>query len=203
MWSGMFFKGMGLGGGLIVAIGAQNAFLLRQGLRGRHVLACAAVCLACDCLLIALGASSVGRLLGGDATLLLCMRYGGALFLLEYGRRAAMAAWRPSPADRVGGAAAPATLAAALRQAVGLSLLNPHAWLDTVVLLGGIGAQQRGPGQWVFSAGAMAASALWFGGVGLAARRLAPLFSRPRAWQALDALVAVTMWGIAASLIVT
>jgi L-lysine exporter family protein LysE/ArgO len=196
---------MGLGGGLIVAIGAQNAFLLRQGLQGRHVLACAAVCLVCDTLLIALGASSVGRLIGGDATLLLWLRYGGALFLLEYGRRAAVAAWRPQAGDRVGGATAArtSTLTSALRQAAGLSLLNPHAWLDTVVLLGAIGAQQRGQGPLVFSAGAMAASGLWFGAIGLGAPLLAPLFSRPRAWRTLDALVAMTMWGLAASLIVS
>jgi L-lysine exporter family protein LysE/ArgO len=95
------------------------------------------------------------------------------------------------------------TLTSAPRQAAALSLLNPHAWLDTVVLPGANAAQQRGQGPLVFSAGAMAASALWFGAIGMGAPLLAPLFSRPRAWRALGALVAVTMWGIAARLIVS
>jgi L-lysine exporter family protein LysE/ArgO len=257
MLSSVFFKGIGLGGSLIIAIGAQNAFLLKQGLQGRHVLLCAAVCMGCDIVLIGLGVSSVGRVVASNAALLGLIRVAGALFLFEYGRRAAWAAWRPGAADPLapgglaeagrtaqgaglcglvapgaatfatgpGGAAvsAPAPLAVsakasaaaparasaaltqrgpALRTALALSLLNPHAWLDTVVLLGAIGAQQPGEaGRYVFAAGAMSASLLWFSCLGLGARLLAPLFALPHAWRVLDGLIAATMWGIALSLV--
>ncbi len=225
MLSSAFIKGIGLGASLIIAIGAQNAFLLKQGLQGRHVLLCAAVCMGCDMLLIGLGVSSVGRLVACDAALLGLIRVAGALFLLEYGRRAAWAAWRPSCGDPLapdataaaGVAAAAETpnaltapgstsaltqRGAAVRTALALSLLNPHAWLDTVVLLGAIGAQQPGEtGRYLFAAGAMAASLLWFSCLGLGARLLAPLFALPHAWRVLDGLIAATMWGIALSLI--
>jgi L-lysine exporter family protein LysE/ArgO len=222
MLSSVFFKGVGLGGSLIIAIGAQNAFLLKQGLQGRHVLLCAAVCMGCDILLIGLGVSSVGRVVASNAALLGLIRVAGAMFLFEYGRRAAWAAWRPSAADPLApGGALPATgpsgaatagpgIAAAaltrrgpaLRTALALSLLNPHAWLDTVVLLGAIGAQQPGEtGRYVFAAGAMSASLLWFSCLGLGARLLAPVFALPHAWRVLDGLIAATMWGIALSLV--
>lgn len=202
MFSNAFFKGMAMGGGLIVAIGAQNAFLLRQGIQRQHVVACLLVCIACDVLLIGLGAGSVGRLVAANALLLGAIRIGGALFLLEYGRRAAWAAWRGQdqlmPAERT----AMTERGPALRTAVALSLLNPHAWLDTVVLLGAIGAQQPSHGASYFSAGAMAASALWFTTLGLGARWLAPWFAKPLAWRVLDALIALTMWLIAVSLLI-
>ncbi len=236
MLSSVFFKGIGLGGSLIIAIGAQNAFLLKQGLQGRHVLLCAAVCMGCDILLIGLGVSSVGRVVASNAALLGLIRVAGALFLFEYGRRAAWAAWRPStlnplapggavlaagPSGAAVSAPAPLTVSAkapaaapgpasaaltqrgpALRTALALSLLNPHAWLDTVVLLGAIGAQQPGEtGRYVFAAGAMSASLLWFSCLGLGARLLAPLFALPHAWRVLDGLIAATMWGIALSLV--
>lgn len=200
MFSAAFFKGMGVGGGLIVAIGSQNAFLLRQGLQRQYVLACTLICITCDITLIALGAGSVGKFVAESPALLGIMRIGGALFLAEYGRRAAWAAWRgrdqilEANSDIVSGRAT------VLRTAVMLSLLNPHAWLDTVVLLGAIGAQQQENGHLYFTAGAMAASVLWFSCLGAGARSLAPVFANPRAWRVLDALIALTMWTIAASL---
>lgn len=198
---------------MIVAIGAQNAFLLKQGVQRCHAVVSALACALCDILLIVLGASSVGSFIVGHPALLGAIRIGGALFLLEYGRRAAMAAWRgPAlgcPALRGPTCPAPAAPAAAttrttaVRTAIALSLLNPHAWLDTVVLLGAIGAAQPGQSRYYFSAGAILASALWFASLALGAHLLAPLLARPHAARALDALIAATMWTIALSLIIT
>jgi len=197
-----FLKGMAMGGGLIVAIGAQNAFLLRQALRRQYVVMCILTCVCCDVLLIALGAGSVGRIIASNAMLLDAMRIGGALFLIEYGRRAALSAWRGQAQLVQGSNSSLPRRGSVFRTAMALSLLNPHAWLDTVVLLGAIGAQQPDHGRISFSAGAMAASILWFTSLGLGARWLAPLFSQPGAWRTLDALIAIVMWAIAASLFI-
>jgi L-lysine exporter family protein LysE/ArgO len=198
----VFIKGMGMGAALIIAIGAQNAYLLRQGLQRQHVLLCTAVCIVCDVLLIGLGATSMGRAIAASPTLLGVVRIGGALFLLEYGRRAALAAWRGQQQTlAAGGAAAPGRVVV-LRTVLALSLLNPHVWLDTVVLLGTIGAQQPAHGQAAFAGGAMLASVLWFSALGFGARRLAPVFALPNAWRVLDGLIALTMWSIAVSLFV-
>ena len=202
MVSGSFFTGMAMGGSLIVAIGAQNAFLLRQALQGRYVMMCTLTCICCDVLLIALGAGSVGRIITSNGMLLNAVRIGGALFLIEYGRRAALSAWRGQARLVQGGDSSPPRRGPVFRAAMALSLLNPHAWLDTVVLLGAIGAQQPEHGRVSFSAGAMAASMLWFTVLGLGARWLAPLFARPGAWRTLDALIAIVMWAIAVSLFI-
>lgn len=202
MLSSSFFKGMAMGGGLIIAIGAQNAFLLRQGIQRQHVLLCAAACIVGDILLISLGAGSVGRLVASTPWLLGAIRIGGALFLLEYGRRAAWSAWRGQDQALQAASSAVNEAGPALRAAIALSLLNPHAWLDTVVLLGAIGAQQPEHGRAWFSAGAMTASLLWFSALAVGARLLAPVFANPRAWRVLDGLIAVTMWAIAASLFI-
>ncbi len=202
MWDAAFFKGMGMGGGLIIAIGSQNAFLLKQGLQRKHVALCALTCMACDILLIGLGAGSMGQIIGAMPQLLMAMRIGGALFLLEYGRRAALSAWRPPVVHALAGDNATLSRGAAFTMALMLSLMNPHAWLDTVVLLGSIGAQQAEGGHSRFAFGAMVASVLWFASLGLGARLLAPLFARPVAWRILDGLIALTMFSIACSLIV-
>ena len=202
MVSGAFFKGMAMGGGLIVAIGAQNAFLLRQALQRQYVVMCILTCICCDVLLIALGAGSVGHLIASSPILLEAVRIGGALFLIEYGRRAALSAWRGQSLLVDAGDRTQPRRGPVLRSAVALSLLNPHAWLDTVVLLGAIGAQQPDHGSMRFATGAMAASILWFSSLGLGARWLAPLFAQPRAWRTLDALIAMVMWAIAASLFI-
>lgn len=202
MLSSAFLKGMGVGGGLIVAIGAQNAFLLRQGLQRHFVLACVLICVACDVTLIALGAGSVGRFVAASPLVLHAIRVGGALFLIEYGRRAAWAACKGQDRILRSNNAAFSERGAALRAAVALSILNPHAWLDTVVLLGAIGAQQPGRGHFYFSAGAMVASTVWFSCLGFGARMLAPVFAKPASWRVLDGLIALTMWSIAASLFI-
>ena len=201
MWQRAFFEGLGMGGGLIVAIGAQNTFLLKQGVQRQHIMPCALACALCDILLIVLGASSVGLFIASHPALPTAIRVAGTMFLLEYGRRGAVAAWR-GPACPAPPEPAAAARASALRTAIGLSLLNPHAWLDTVVLLGAFGAAQPGQGRYYFSAGAILASVLWFASLALGAHLLAPLLARRQAARALDALIAATMWSIALSLII-
>ena len=172
--SNVYFNGFLLTLGLIMAIGAQNAHVLRQGLRGEHVLLTIGVSAACDILLIGLGIAGVGSLFVANPDLMTVARYGGAAFLVWYGTRALLSALR-------GGRALDLaehrrmSRGQALLAAAGFSLLNPHAYLDTVVLLGSIGSQQ--------------------------AEDLRPLFAKPVAWRVLDALVALMLWAIAASLL--
>ena len=190
--------GAALGLWLIVAIGAQNAFVLRQGLLGRHVAAVCGVCALSDALLIAAGVAGLGWLVGAAPWAVPLLRWGGALFLVAYGAMSFRSAWRGGGALRAaegqGG-----SLRAALATALALTWLNPHVYLDTVVLLGLVAAGW-GERAWTFGAGAMAASFAWFFGLGFGARVLRPLFARPGAWRALDAGVAAVMWTIAAGL---
>lgn len=183
---------------LIVAIGAQNAFVLRQGLLRRHVLAVCAFCAASDAILIAAGVAGAGRIAEGAPWAIELFRWAGAAFLVWYGTRAFRAAWRGGGALEAGGAAArglPATLATI----AALTWLNPHVYLDTLVLVGAVSA--RFPDRGTFAAGAMAASVVFFFALGYGARLLAPAFARARAWQVLDGLVGAVMWAIAASLV--
>ncbi|NYI57911.1 LysE/ArgO family amino acid transporter [Cellulomonas soli] len=185
---------------LIVAIGAQNAFVLRQGIRREHVLPVVLVCAGADALLVTAGVAGLGRLVSEHPDVLAAARWGGAAFLLAYGVLAALRAGRPAtlePAD-----AGPASLRAVLAAALGFTFLNPHVYLDTVVLLGSL-AQQHGPGGGTvaFGAGAVTASVLWFGALGFGAARLAGVFARPAAWRVLDGTVAVLMVGLAVSLV--
>lgn len=193
--------GLGLGLSLIVAIGAQNAFVLRQGLRGEHVLPVVLVCAASDALLITAGVAGVGALVQQAAWLLVVVRAGGAAFLLGYAALAARRALRPAGTALDGsGAPARGSRRGALLTALALTWLNPHVYLDTVVLLGSVAAGQ-GADRWAFGAGAVAASALWFGGLGFGARLLRPVFARPGAWRVLDGAIAVVMALLAASLL--
>lgn len=194
-----FIKGMGLSGGLIIALGAQNTFVLRQGLQRQYVLTCIFICILCDCLLIAAGVAGMGSLVAGNPVLLTAAKWIGALFLIVYGLRAARAAMRPQ-ALSAKEAATPPTHAAVIATAFAFSLLNPHVYLDTVLLLGSIGGQETGNRRLLFAAGAMLASVLWFLSLGLGARYTAPVFSRPRAWQVLDGSIALVMWTLAALL---
>lgn len=190
--------GAALGFTLIVAIGAQNAFVLRQGLRREHVGPIVALCAACDAVLMTGGIAGLAQLLAGLPQLAGLLTAGGVLFLAAYGLRAL---WRArAPQALQAGAGAPGlTRRAALAQAAAFTLLNPHVYLDTVVLVGTVGAQQ-GALRWWFAAGASASSLVWFCGLGYGARWLAPLFAKPRAWQVLDALIGVTMLALAAGL---
>lgn len=187
---------------LIVAIGSQNVFVLRQGLRREHVLAVVAVCTLSDVVLISAGAGGLGLLVAAAPGLVQVARWAGAAFLLGYALLAGWRALRPTgesleaqaSSGRRGGAAAVALTALAL------TWLNPHVYLDTVFLLGSV-ASTHGDGRWLFAAGAMAASAVWFFSLALGARFLSRWLSTPRAWRVLDAIIAVVMIALGVSLV--
>ncbi len=192
-------SGFALGFSLILAIGAQNAFVLRQGLRREHVFA---VCLACalsDALLIAAGVAGFGALAGAAPWIEPAMRFGGAAFLLWYGARSLIGAWRGGEA-LLAARDTRASLAATLGTVLALTWLNPHVYLDTVVLIGSVSAQYAD--RLAFGIGAVIASFVFFFSLGYGARLLAPLFARPRAWQVLDTGIGLVMWAIAAKLLV-
>jgi L-lysine exporter family protein LysE/ArgO len=188
---------------LIVAIGAQNAFVLRQGLRRARVGAIVTVCILSDVALTIAGVAGIGAIVQHADWALQAVRWFGVAFLIWYGLSSAWRARRPdalaaSP-DGTGGGAQPG-LASTLRRILALTWLNPHVYIDTMVLLGSI-ANSRGPvDRWWFTVGALIASTLWFVGLGFGARFAAPLLTTPRAWQVLDLLIAATMLAVAAKL---
>ena len=194
-----FFKGFATGAALIIAIGAQNAFVLRQGIKREHVLAVVLVCAVSDALLITLGVAGLGTLVQGHPALLALARYGGAAFLIVYGALAARRAF--GSATLAASIGAPMSLRAAVTTCLAFTYLNPHCWLDTVVLLGSISAQQPEGARTAFGSGATLASFVWFFALGYGARALRGLFERPMAWKTLDAIIALVMWAIAASLL--
>ena len=175
---------------LIVAIGAQNAFILRQGIRREHVLPVVAVCTVSDMALMAAGVAGFGALITAHPQVVTLARFGGAAFLIVYGMLAARRAWRPSgltPSE-----AGPSRLAGVLLTCLAFTFLNPHVYLDTVVLIGALSNEHR-DGRWLFGVGAAVASAVWFTTLGFGAGRLRGLFARPAAWRILDGSIAVTM----------
>ena len=195
-----FLPGLFLGFSLIVAIGAQNAFVLRQGLRNEHVLVICATCALSDAVLILVGVSGFATAGARWPWLEPSMRYAGAAFLLVYGLRSARSALRSgtglTPAERE-----PAGLLPALLTCLALTWLNPHVYLDTVVLVGSVSArfaEARG----AFALGAMTASFLFFFALGYGARLLRPLFARPASWRVMDGIIALVMWAIAAGLLI-
>jgi L-lysine exporter family protein LysE/ArgO len=192
------FSGLGFGLSLIVAIGAQNAFVLRQGLRGEHIGLIVAICAVSDAVLITLGVAGAGALLRGAPEIVDAVRVGGAAFLLGYAALAARRAWRPGALHAAPGGATGRR--AVIAQAFALTWLNPHVYLDTVVLLGSVAAT-HGDGRWWFGTGAACASVIWFTGLGCGARLLRRPFARPAAWRALDGTVAVVMGAIGVSLV--
>ncbi|MHA6325783.1 LysE/ArgO family amino acid transporter [Roseivivax sp. CAU 1753] len=189
--------GFTLGFSLILAIGAQNAFVLRQGLMRQHVLPVVLACALSDAALIAAGVAGFGALVDRAPWLEGAMRLFGAAFLVWYGSRALWSAWRGGHAMQAGQAAP--SLRASLLTCLALTWLNPHVYLDTVVLLGAISAQY--PSQLHFALGAMTASFVFFFSLGYGARALAPVFARPRAWRVLDVVIGLTMYAIAVSLV--
>lgn len=242
--------GLGLGFSLIIAIGAQNLFVLRQGLRREHVLAVAAICAISDAILIALGVSGIGLVLEAVPWLVDVVRWAGALFLVTYGVLAARRAWKPtgaalsasdgpdagtdgapepalrsgapsmqassraagsSDAQSVHGASVGTTsrratpartaLLSVILTCLALTWLNPHVYLDTVFLLGTV-ASTHGDARWLFAAGAIAASLIWFFGLAFGARLLSRWLSTPRAWRILDGVIAVVMIALGVSLVV-
>lgn len=173
---------------LIVAIGPQNTYVLRVGLQRHRVLTVVTLCALSDAVLIAVGVAGAGSAMDGRPWVLRAVRIGGALFLLGYGARAARRVLYPVAAEP-GSAAA---LTSVVGTALAFTWLNPGVYLDTLVLLGSV-ANTRPGHQWWFGGGAALASSLWFAGLGYGSRLLTPLFTRRRAWQALDAFVAVVM----------
>ncbi|MEM9617732.1 MAG: LysE/ArgO family amino acid transporter [Pseudomonadota bacterium] len=194
----MFFSGFALSFGLITAIGAQNAFVLRQGVRREHVLPVVATCAFSDAILIATGVAGFGMIIERASWIEPVFRIGGAAFLFFYGVRSAVSAWRGGNA-LVSSDDGERGLWPVLVTCLALTWLNPHVYLDTVVLLGSVAAQydQR----FIFGAGAVMASFIFFFSLGFGARLLTPLFAHAVTWRALDALIAIFMWTIAASLL--
>lgn len=186
--------------GLIVAIGAQNAFVLRQGVRREHVPTVVALCAAADAVLISAGVAGLGPLVASNDTALAVVRWAGAAFLAVMAGAAAVRAVRGSEALRPAddGAGSRATAVAAC---LAFTFLNPHVYLD-IVLLGSL-AGRHGDGRWAFAVGAATASVLWFTTLGFGAGRLRPVFARPGAWRVLDGGIAVVMAGLAVGLVVS
>ncbi|PJJ55152.1 LysE/ArgO family amino acid transporter [Compostimonas suwonensis] len=193
-------SGFAAGASLIIAIGAQNAFVLRQGLRREHVLVVVAICALSDAILIALGIAGIGALVTTAPVVLDIVRWLGAGFLIAYAVFAARRAIRPGRLDAGGPAAT--TLAAAVLTCLALTWLNPHVYLDTVLLLGSLASTHGDTGRWIFGAGAVLASILWFAGLGHGARLLSRFFARPLAWRILDAAIAVVMFTLGVLLLV-
>lgn len=207
--------GLGLGLSLIVAIGAQNVFVLRQGIRREHVLAVVVICAVSDAVLIIAGVAGLGFVIAAAPWLVVVARWAGALFLLTYGLLAARRAWRGGEtgldADGTDAASSPAAgggtttltrtrLAPVVLTVLALTWLNPHVYLDTVLMLGSIAAT-HGEERWLFAVGAVAASILWFTALGFGARYLGRWLRTPLSWRILDAAIAVVMITIAVSLV--
>ena len=192
-----YFNGLLIAAGLIMAIGAQNAFVLAQSLRREHHLPVALLCVACDAVLVAIGVFGLAGLLASHPTWLAVARWGGAAFLFYYGGLALLRALRPQGLEQDTGRR-PRSLRAVLLAALAVTLLNPHVYLDTVLLIGSVGAREAAPGAYV--AGAASASLLWFFSLALGAAWLAPKLARPLTWRLIDLAVAATLLGIAARL---
>ncbi len=194
-----FLQGFGAGGGLIVAIGAQNAFVLSQGVRGNHHVTVALICILCDAIFITAGVAGIGGTVSANPALAQWVAWGGAGFLFVYGCGSLRSAVRGGSLETSDRAAL--SLGAAILTTLAVTLLNPHFYLDTVILLGGISSRFHGEHRLLFWAGAVSASTLWFICLSLGGQMLAPIFRKQLSWRILDTLVWATMWTIAASLV--
>jgi L-lysine exporter family protein LysE/ArgO len=197
----VFLQGLGMGASLIMPIGAQNAHVIRTGVSGRPVGLTVAACVLVDVTLIALGMAGLGKLVDSSAWLLAAARYGGAAFLLWYGLRCWASAWRGGAVTPATGQAGTASRRRALLTVLAMSLLNPHVYLDTVVLLGAVGGSLAAGHRSAFAAGAMTASLLWFCTLGLLARRCAFVLGRPAVWRAIEGFTGTTMLVLAVLLV--
>lgn len=197
MWQS-YLNGMLVAAGLIIAIGAQNAFVLAQSLRREHHLPVAALCVLCDAVLVCAGVFGLATLLAQNPTLLAVARWGGIAFLSWYGAKALLRALDPQTLDQAANAG-PRSRKAVLLAALAVTLLNPHVYLDTVLLIGSLGAQQPVPG--AYALGAASASLIWFFALALGAAWLAPWLARPTTWRLLDFGVALMMFAMATQLL--
>lgn len=200
MLESAFTTGFVLSATLIIAIGAQNAFVLRQGIRKEHVAPIVVFCALADLLLIGAGVAGLAGILGDSPLLVALLTIAGSAFLVWYGVRALSRALAPQSLRAAAGSE-PLSLGKALAQAAGFTLLNPHVYLDTVLLMGSIGTRQPPELRVWFVGGAACASGAWFTTLGFGARLLAPVFARPVAWRVLDTLVGLTMLTLAVMLI--
>ena len=192
-------QGFGTGGGLIVAVGAQNAFVLSQGIRKNHHFIVAAICIICDVIFISAGVIGFGTAISTSPTLSQLVAWGGAGFLFYYGFCSLRSALKGVCLDT--GDRAVRSLRAVIITTLAVTLLNPHFYLDTVILLGGVSSQFLGESRLYFWIGAVSASTIWFISLSLGGQILAPLFRKQISWRILDSLVCATMWTIAVSLI--
>jgi len=197
MWQS-YLNGLLVAFGLIMAIGTQNAYVLAQSLRREHHLSVAVLCILCDVVLVAAGVFGLANVLAHNPTLLAVARWGGVVFLLWYGAKALRRALSPQSLQE-GDANGQRSRRAVLLTALAVTLLNPHVYLDTVLLIGSLGAQQTEPGAYV--AGAASASLLWFSTLAIGAAWLAPWLARPATWRLLDLMVAVMMFSVAVQLV--
>lgn len=194
-----FIAGLLLGGSLIIAIGAQNAFILRQGLLRQHVFILCLICSLSDALLIAAGVAGLGALVAKSQMLITVVTLGGAGFLFVYAALAFRRALHPEAlkAARGGGEG----LKAAVATCLAFTFLNPHVYLDTVLLVGSLSGAYEGAARASFGTGAVVASFLWFFALGYGARLLEPVFARPRAWRVLDSLIGLVMAALGLNLV--
>ena len=197
----VFLQGLGLGASLIMAIGAQNAHVMRTGVRGQHMLPTVATCIVVDVVLIALGMAGLGALVEASPTLMALARYGGAAFLLWYGWRCWKSSLRGGASLALSAEAKTQTVGRALATVLALSLLNPHVYLDTVVLLGAVGSSLAGDARPSFALGAMTASVLWFSALGLGAQRFASVLGRPAVWRVIEGATGTMMLVLALLLV--
>ncbi|BCS42905.1 amino acid transporter LysE [Pseudomonas amygdali pv. tabaci str. ATCC 11528] len=197
MWQS-YLNGLLIAAGLIMAIGTQNAFVLAQGLRREHHVPVALLCIVCDAILVAAGVFGLANVLTQNPTLLAVARWGGVIFLSWYGLQALRRACSRQSLEH-SAAVGKRSLRTVLLSALAVTLLNPHVYLDTVLLIGSLGAQQDVPGAYV--AGAASASLLWFSSLALGAAWLAPWLARPATWRMLDVMIAVMMFSVAFQLI--
>ncbi len=197
----ILIKGFLVSGSLIVAIGAQNAFVLKQGLLKQHVFAVALVCWLCDFVLISLGVLGLGALLAKHTFWAALLAICGSLFLLWYGSLAARRAWLGQGQIELNHKPVAPALRTTLLTTLAFTLLNPHVYLDTVVIIGGIAAPLSAAAKTHFLIGALLASAMWFFGLAYGARLLLPWFQQARTWRILDGLIAVVMFVLAAGLL--
>lgn len=188
MWS-TALNGTVTGLALIIAIGAQNAFVLRQGIRREHITAVVAICIASDAILITAGTAGIGAIVDSVPWLLTVLRWAGAAYLLWFAISSIRSAIKPGVLT----AEAPRSAGSVAATAVALTWLNPHVYLDTVLFLGSM-ANQHGPdGRWVYATGAIVGSIIWFTALGFGARALARPLADPKAWRVLDLIIAAVM----------
>lgn len=184
---------------LIMAIGAQNAFILRQGLLRQHVFILCLICAISDALLISAGIAGLGTLVSSSPTLMKVVSLGGAIFLFSYAALAFYRAWRPQALHAAGSGGL--SLKAAIAACLAFTFLNPHVYLDTVVLVGSLSAQYSGTNRLLYGVGAILASTSWFFVLGYGARLLQPIFARPAAWRVLDIVIGIVMAAIGVGLL--